>query len=228
MNTANTPPVASTVMKTFSIDSIVSNVGDDSGNENRQNNIKDQVAKFTSLISNNKNSTPMPQTLTYFDVLMPHVQMACGNPFLGITQNNTNNINNNQDSQASTLNLQQRLWNQHWLELLQHSMISPSNGDIAPGLFLQPLKKTKRIRTAFSPSQLIHLEKAFESNHYVIGNERKQLASRLSLTETQVKVWFQNRRTKHKRSKHSEDYKSGDNSPINCIDDCDIEEDDEE
>ena len=52
--------------------------------------------------------------------------------------------------------------------------------------YLFPFRKQKRIRTAFSPSQLLHLEKAFERNHYVVGQERKDLASELSLTETQV------------------------------------------
>uniref|UniRef100_A0A3Q2PBC0 Empty spiracles homeobox 3 n=1 Tax=Fundulus heteroclitus TaxID=8078 RepID=A0A3Q2PBC0_FUNHE len=66
-------------------------------------------------------------------------------------------------------------------------------------------RKPKRIRTAFSPSQLLRLERAFEKNHYVVGTERKQLASGLCLTETQVKVWFQNRRTKHKRQKLEEE-----------------------
>ncbi|KAF2982461.1 hypothetical protein EK904_000470, partial [Melospiza melodia maxima] len=46
-------------------------------------------------------------------------------------------------------------------------------------------RKPKRIRTAFSPSQLLRLERAFEKNHYVVGAERKQLASSLSLSETQ-------------------------------------------
>ena len=64
---------------------------------------------------------------------------------------------------------------------------------------LSPFRKPKRVRTAFSPSQLLKLEHAFEKNHYVVGAERKQLAQALNLTETQVKVWFQNRRTKHKR-----------------------------
>lgn len=48
-------------------------------------------------------------------------------------------------------------------------------------------RKPKRIRTAFSPSQLLRLERAFEKNHYVVGAERKQLASSLSLSETQVR-----------------------------------------
>ncbi|TRY59462.1 hypothetical protein DNTS_014801 [Danionella cerebrum] len=66
-------------------------------------------------------------------------------------------------------------------------------------------RKPKRIRTAFSPSQLLRLERAFDKNHYVVGAERKQLANGLCLTETQVKVWFQNRRTKHKRQKLEEE-----------------------
>ncbi|XP_066943718.1 homeotic protein empty spiracles-like [Macrobrachium rosenbergii] len=70
--------------------------------------------------------------------------------------------------------------------------------------FLLPFRKPKRIRTAFSPSQLLKLEQAFEKNQYVVGAERKQLAQSLNLSETQVKVWFQNRRTKHKRVQQEE------------------------
>ncbi|KAK3585500.1 hypothetical protein CHS0354_003353 [Potamilus streckersoni] len=67
------------------------------------------------------------------------------------------------------------------------------------GLYFHPFRKVKRMRTAFSPSQLLRLEHAFEKNHYLVGQERKDLATNLNLTEIQVKVWFQNRRTKHKR-----------------------------
>ena len=75
------------------------------------------------------------------------------------------------------------------------------------GFLLHPFRKPKRIRTAFSPNQLLKLEKAFENNHYVVGAERKQLAQSLGLSETQVKVWFQNRRTKHKRTEQEEEAK---------------------
>lgn len=61
------------------------------------------------------------------------------------------------------------------------------------------LKRKKRHRTAFTPTQLLGLENAFEENQYSVGEERKQLASFLGLSETQIKVWFQNRRTKWKR-----------------------------
>lgn len=59
-----------------------------------------------------------------------------------------------------------------------------------PGLFFQPYRKPKRIRTAFSPSQLLQLEKSFEKSHYVVGQERKDLANELQLTETQVSKWI--------------------------------------
>ena len=54
--------------------------------------------------------------------------------------------------------------------------------------FLLPFRKPKRIRTAFSPSQLLKLEQAFEKNQYVVGAERKELAKTLNLSETQVGV----------------------------------------
>ncbi|XP_063706065.1 homeotic protein empty spiracles-like [Culicoides brevitarsis] len=107
-----------------------------------------------------------------------------------------------------------------WL-LSRHGRIFPHR---FPGNFLlQPFRKPKRIRTAFSPSQLLKLEHAFENNHYVVGAERKTLAQQLSLSETQVKVWFQNRRTKHKRMQQEEDSKSGshqrNSSPLSCDED---------
>jgi hypothetical protein len=58
------------------------------------------------------------------------------------------------------------------------------------GFLLSPFRKPKRVRTAFSPSQLLKLEHAFEKNHYVVGAERKQLAQALNLTETQVCTSF--------------------------------------
>lgn len=48
------------------------------------------------------------------------------------------------------------------------------------------------MRTAFSPTQLLKLEHAFEGNHYVVGAERKTLAQQLGLTETQVRLMVEN------------------------------------
>ncbi|KHN75709.1 Ventral anterior homeobox 2 [Toxocara canis] len=61
------------------------------------------------------------------------------------------------------------------------------------------LHRPKRPRTTFSTAQLTELEKEYERNPYLIGEDRAQLADKLNLTDTQVKVWFQNRRTKEKK-----------------------------
>ncbi|XP_006880201.1 PREDICTED: NK1 transcription factor-related protein 2 [Elephantulus edwardii] len=61
------------------------------------------------------------------------------------------------------------------------------------------LAKPRRARTAFTYEQLVALENKFRATRYLSVCERLNLALSLSLTETQVKIWFQNRRTKWKK-----------------------------
>lgn len=54
--------------------------------------------------------------------------------------------------------------------------------------------RKKRSRAAFSHAQVYELERRFAAQKYLSGPERADLARGLKLTETQVKIWFQNRR----------------------------------
>ncbi|CAN7939424.1 unnamed protein product, partial [Ixodes hexagonus] len=64
--------------------------------------------------------------------------------------------------------------------------------------------KKKRCRAAFSHAQVYELERRFSHQRYLSGPERADLAHALKLTETQVKIWFQNRRYKTKRRQGQE------------------------
>lgn len=62
----------------------------------------------------------------------------------------------------------------------------------------------KRTRTAFTPQQVKKMEEEFNKNKYLSVAKRNELAISLKLKEEQVKIWFQNRRTKWKRKLASE------------------------
>ncbi|XP_017488488.1 PREDICTED: homeobox protein bagpipe-like [Rhagoletis zephyria] len=61
------------------------------------------------------------------------------------------------------------------------------------------MSRKKRSRAAFSHAQVFELERRFAQQRYLSGPERAEMAKSLRLTETQVKIWFQNRRYKTKR-----------------------------
>ncbi|XP_045889357.1 homeobox protein DBX1-A [Micropterus dolomieu] len=84
-----------------------------------------------------------------------------------------------------------------------------------PGTFSWPLAargKPRRgmlRRAVFSDVQRKALEKMFQKQKYISKPDRKKLASKLALKDSQVKIWFQNRRMKWRNSKERELLSSG-------------------
>ncbi|KAL4232044.1 hypothetical protein ACF0H5_009622 [Mactra antiquata] len=78
----------------------------------------------------------------------------------------------------------------------KHKLSSDSNDEGSDACAPQ---KKKKARTTFTGRQIFELEKKFEQKKYLSSAERAEMASLLNVTETQVKIWFQNRRTKWKK-----------------------------
>ena len=87
----------------------------------------------------------------------------------------------------------------------------PCNKDLG-FITYQPFPPQKRTSTrpwcrpVFTQLQRRELEKRFQASNYVGKRERYHFGAMLGLSETQVKVWFQNRRTKcrHEAAKKKE------------------------
>uniref|UniRef100_A0A7E4V2H4 Homeobox domain-containing protein n=1 Tax=Panagrellus redivivus TaxID=6233 RepID=A0A7E4V2H4_PANRE len=78
-------------------------------------------------------------------------------------------------------------------------------------------KKTRKPRTIYTSAQLQQLQARFKHNQYLALPDRAELANTLNLTQTQVKIWFQNRRSKQKKMSKNPD-RAGSEDDDSCRD----------
>lgn len=152
----------------------------------------------------NGNGTVDPSLQAYFFLL--HQQLNSQSMINRVTQENVNRTLNSFNLLG---NLTGALPSLSPMSRLQHSMqLSPNSLNM----------QKKQSRPTFTGHQIYQLERKFEQTKYLAGADRAQLAQELNMSESQVKVWFQNRRTKWRKKEAADNAlvkrgASGDKSP---------------
>ncbi|XP_064167242.1 homeobox protein engrailed-1a isoform X1 [Anguilla rostrata] len=114
-------------------------------------------------------------------------------------------VNANNGGPAPATETQPLLW-PAWVYCTRYSD-RPSSGPRTRKLKKKKNEKEdKRPRTAFTAEQLQRLKAEFQANRYITEQRRQSLAQELNLNESQIKIWFQNKRAKIKKANG---YKNG-------------------
>ncbi|XP_042282692.1 homeobox protein engrailed-1a isoform X2 [Thunnus albacares] len=117
----------------------------------------------------------------------------------GAGENNSSSLVVLNGSAAPTPESQPLLW-PAWVYCTRYSD-RPSSGPRTRKLKKSKSgKEDKRPRTAFTAEQLQRLKTEFQVNRYITEQRRQSLAQELNLNESQIKIWFQNKRAKIKKA----------------------------
>nr|CAH0105178.1 unnamed protein product [Daphnia galeata] len=124
---------------------------------------------------------------------------AAGNESAGVMlpvqqqqSNNNNNSSNNNSKRRKNKDGQL----QNHMVMVSDLVNSGGGGGADSG---NGQSRPRKTRTTFTGKQLFELERIFEQKKYLSSNERQEVARLLNVTGSQIKIWFQNRRTKWKK-----------------------------
>ncbi|KAL3090907.1 hypothetical protein niasHS_007282 [Heterodera schachtii] len=138
---------------------------------------------------------PHPPSLFHHPIVVPSStsSSSVSPPTVTRMESSSNNGHNNMVipplSSANPFEFHQQFHQHHQRSPSSGTSLTPANGTTCK----------KQSRPTFSGQQIYMLEKKFEQTKYLAGVDRKELAIELGMTESQVKVWFQNRRTKWRK-----------------------------
>jgi hypothetical protein len=147
----------------------------------------------SSLLLNKKQSTTTIKSFLISDILKPnfgHQNEKCNIPLSPTTTN--------ESISSSNKNLKPGLL-PAWVYCTRYSD-RPSAGPRARKPKPCEIIDSKRPRTAFTNNQLLRLKDEFDRSKYLTGERRQVLANELGLNESQIKIWYQNKRAKIKKT----------------------------
>lgn len=132
-------------------------------------------------------------------------------PFMMVINDHKSKLEILQQLQQHRVQQQQQEQHQQCLEeipvldWLQYSRYHPPK--LPRSLRQGPAKRTpgRLPRIPFTPSQLQTLENAYKNSNYLSAEDANKLAESLDLTNTRVKIWFQNRRARERREKREKE-----------------------
>uniref|UniRef100_A0A4W4F5M9 Homeobox protein engrailed-like n=1 Tax=Electrophorus electricus TaxID=8005 RepID=A0A4W4F5M9_ELEEL len=117
-------------------------------------------------------------------------------------ENNDHCLSSDSDSSQTSSNItinQPMLW-PAWVYCTRYSDRPSSGPRTRKPKKKNASKEDKRPRTAFTAEQLQRLKAEFQTNRYLTEQRRQSLAQELGLNESQIKIWFQNKRAKIKKA----------------------------
>ncbi|XP_075445264.1 homeobox protein engrailed-2 [Ascaphus truei] len=117
----------------------------------------------------------------------------------GLSADHSLSSDSDSSQASSTTKKQPMLW-PAWVYCTRYSD-RPSSGPRSRKPKTKTIsKEDKRPRTAFTAEQLQRLKAEFQTNRYLTEQRRQSLAEELNLNESQIKIWFQNKRAKIKKA----------------------------